>query len=505
MSRRWVICSSIIVVRLLLVFVMAGLLCAQTEDLATKAQHGKEAMAAGEFDEAARLYAELVKAVPGNPGLIVNLGMAQFMAGRPGKAIPHFEVALKLQPGLLPAMLFLGASYVKVGQPAKAVAPLRKVVASQPGHAAAQQVLGGALLSLDRYAEALEHFHALSRLDGKNPRAWYGLGKCYEALSQRAFYNLEKTAPGSAYWLALIAGARQVQQQERSAFYFYREALAKQPGMRGLHAALAEIYRKSGHPDWAAIEEEKENKLGPINCAVKTLECDFAAAHYRELLQSATGRTTPESYYWQSRAYDALAREAFTRLAQLPPSVEIHELTAQVHRNQGRHLEAVKEWKDALKLAPGDPGLRMELAISLHQSRDYPAAVALLEDLLKGAPDSAELNYLLGDSLLNLQQGEKAIVYLAKAVRRAPKNFAAHASLARAYLQAGQSTQAVPHLKAALPIDKDGSLHFQLSRAYQGSGERELAKQMLEKYQEIRKSVQAEADNLEEEIQITAP
>lgn len=462
-------------------------------------------MAAGKFDEAARLYGELVEAVPDNPGLIMNLGMADFMAGRPGKAIPRFEAALKLQPGLLPAMLFLGAAYVKVGQPAKALAPLRKVVASQPEHAPAQQMLGDALLSLDRYAEALEHFHALSRLDAKNPRAWYGLGKCYEALSQRAFYNLEKTAPGSAYWLALVAAARQVQQQERSAFYFYREALAKQPDMRGLHAALAEVYRKSGHADWAAIEEEKEKKLGPLNCAVKTLECDFTAGRYRKLLQLAAGTKTPESYYWQSRACNQLAREAFARLAQLPPSVEIHELTAEVHRSQGRHLEAVKEWKEALKLAPGDPGLRMELAVSLHQSRDYPAAVPLLEDLLKAAPDSAELNYLLGDSFLNLQQAAKAIVYLAKAVQLAPKNLAAHASLARAYLQAGQSRQAVPHLKAALPTDKDGSLHFQLARAYQGSGERELANQMLEKYQEIRKSVQAETENLEEEIQITAP
>ncbi len=484
---------------------LAALLGAQAEDLALKSRRAKELMAAGRFEEAIPIYRELVRAVPGNPGLLMNLGIAQHMAGRHRGAIEQFRAALKLEPGLTPAWLFLGASYLKLGRPAAAIEPLQKVVQAQPGHSEARQMLGDALLSLDRYQPAAVHFGKLAELQPENPRAWYGLGRSYEALARRAFEQLEKLAPESPWWLALAAESRSKQQQYSSAFYFYRQALARQPEMRGLHAALAEIYRKTGHQDWAAIEEQRERALKPPDCASRKLECGFLAGRFREVTAAGARAKTAESLYWQSRAYNELALDAFARLGSLPPSVEIHELLAEIHRNQGRHLEAAKELREALQLSPGNPRLLRHLAASLHVSRDYQAARPLLEDLVKREPDSAHLNFLLGDCLLNLQEPERAIAYLKKAVEREPKMLPAHSALARAYLQAGQGAQAVPHLKAALPLDEDGSLHYQLARAYQSGGQPELAKEMLKKYQEIRNSAQAQRRALEEEVQITAP
>ena len=46
----------------------------------------------------------------------------------------------------------------------------------------------------------------------------------------------------------------------------------------------------------------------------------------------------------------------------------------------------------------------------------------------------------------------------------------------RAYPELGQPQQAIPHLKAALPIDDDGNLHCLLARAYQTSGQADLRK-----------------------------
>ena len=56
------------------------------DDLAAKAQKGREAMAAGRFEEAAALYAEITRALPKEPGMLLNLGMALSMAGRPREA-----------------------------------------------------------------------------------------------------------------------------------------------------------------------------------------------------------------------------------------------------------------------------------------------------------------------------------------------------------------------------------------------------------------------------------
>jgi tetratricopeptide (TPR) repeat protein len=81
----------------------------------------------------------------------------------------------------------------------------------------------------------------------------------------------------------------------------------------------------------------------------------------------------------------------------------------------------------------------------------------------------------------------------------------AQASLARTYLALGQSGKAIPYLKAALPIDDDGSLHYQLGRAYQASGQVELARQTLKEYQKIHDQQETEKQSLNRDIQITPP
>lgn len=462
-------------------------------------------MAAGNFREAARVYAELVKELPNNPGLLMNLGMAENMAGDYRKSIQHLEVAVKLEPGLLPAWLFLGVSHLQLGEPEQAIEPLRKALAIDPNLEQGLQSLGDALFSLDRFEEAAGELQRLAEVNPKSPRAWYGLGHSYDALSRREFAALEKSAPGSAYWLAVVAGTRAVQRQYSGAFYFYREALAKQPTLRGIHGALADIYRKTGHADWAAIEDNKERRMGPLDCASHPLECVFMQERYKEVVAPAKAAGTPESYYWLSLAYNELALEAFSRLAQLPDSPELHQLKAEGHRHQQQHLEAVKEWREALKLSPDNLYAKRELAVSMHQSRDYPAAQPLFEELLKADPGSAELNYYLGDSLLAMQQGEKAIPFLKRAVGRDAALLPAQASLARAYLQVGKGSEAIPYLKAALPVDDDGSLHYQLARAYQSAGQADLAKETLQKSEEIRRTAQEQRQKLEQEVRILPP
>ena len=57
---------------------------AQSDEIAAKKKAGEAAIAAGRFDEAASLYAEIVRAVPNEAGMHVSLGLAHGMAGRAG-------------------------------------------------------------------------------------------------------------------------------------------------------------------------------------------------------------------------------------------------------------------------------------------------------------------------------------------------------------------------------------------------------------------------------------
>ena len=83
---------------------------AQAADpLGPRSAQGSAAMQAGNYEEAIGIYEELVAARPTDPGLLLNLGMARYMAGRAEAAIPPLQKATKLRPSLAPAALFLGA------------------------------------------------------------------------------------------------------------------------------------------------------------------------------------------------------------------------------------------------------------------------------------------------------------------------------------------------------------------------------------------------------------
>lgn len=503
-----------------------ALASAQSDELAVKSKRGKDLMAAGKFEEAIPVYRELVKDLPDNPGPIMNLGLALHMAGQDREAIREFQQVLKLVPDDLTAHLFLGAAYFALKDPRGAAESLKPVVRAQPNNSEARLMLGESLLSLERYDAALQQFDELSRLDPSNPKVWSGLGESFEGLARQSFDGLEKVAPESAYWLVLVAETRLRAERYSPAFFLYRQALAKMPSLHGIHTAIAEIYRKSRHGDWATIEEEKEHQLPPLSCtghqgardegassatpsrgdrgdSTRDLECDFQAGRYREIL--AVNSQTAEQYYWRTRASNELARQAFSRLAELPPSGEVHELLAKIHFSQKSYADAAKNWEEALKLSPGNSYYQQGLAVSLAAAGNYEAARPLLEQETKRAPESAELNYWLGFTLLGLEKPQEAVPYLERAVRREPTVLPPQRDLARAYLRIGQLEKAIPHLRAALPLDEDGTLYYQLAQAYRKAGRKELEKQMLVKFREMQSSATAEKKNLEKNLEITPP
>ena len=206
-----------------------------------------------------------------------------------------------------------------------------------------------------------------------------------------------------------MAEAHVESQQYKSAFYLCQQALARIPDLRGVHTQLAEIYRQTGHSDWAVTEQEKEKDLPAPDCAARKAACELIAGHYADAIAAAGSHDTPEALYWRTQAYNALANKAYAKLQQLPPSVESRKLTAMLRRNQGRHREEVDEWREALKLAPNDPAIETQLALALIQMGDHEAARTILQALEPKYPDSPIINYLLGDTFLKLQQPTQGI------------------------------------------------------------------------------------------------
>ena len=455
----------------LALFLFAAALGAQTEEQANAARHAKELMTAGQYEQAIPIYRALAAALPGNIGLIQNLAVAEHLAGRDLEAIPHFETVLK----------------------------------AQPQNREMRNLLAVALLNASRFEQASAQLRQLTSLSPDDPHAWYGLGMSYQGLAEAAFDRLQKANPTSPYVTALVADTRVKRRQYRSAFFFYQETLKQLPHLHGIHASLAEVYRKSGHADWAAADDQAEAALAPADCKTHPAECEFLAGHDAQLTKDAPEGASAETLYWQAKAANELALQAFFRLGQLPESVELHQLRADIARAQGQHQEAVQEWRAALAFQPGNPALERELAISLFLGADDKAALERTLELLKAHPRSAEFNFMAGDSLLRLEQPEEAVPYLTKALANDPKLAEADASLGLALARLGKSAAAIPHLVKALPLDRDGSLHFQLAGAYRAAGDTDKARAMMEKYQEIVKREQQVKEDVAREAQIGPP
>jgi len=360
----------------------AGLLCAATlwAQVAPPAEplaRARDLVIAGKPEQAAAIYQELVRKFPTNPELRVDLCVAQYKAGRYQASAEAAKEALKLRPELPAANLFLGASYLQLGEFESAIPPLQKALQQQPADRNARLALAESLSGARRYDEAVEQFQKLSEIIPNSPTVWYGLGQCYEKLSERA---------------------------------------------------------------------------------------DAPSEHYREL-----------------------AQQAYNRLEYLPGSPESYIHAAEVREKSSEWVEAAKQWREALALAPHDNRARAGLAWALYRARDYAPALELIQEMRKDGLDSAVLNFLTGGCWLNLQQPEKSVPYLEKAIAADSGFLPAKAALGQALLQTGKASEAIPLLRAALSVDEDGTVHFQLYRAYATAGEAEAAKQALMDYEEFKK------------------
>ena len=474
----------------------------EVERLAREAQR---AFQAGDFVTAARDYDRLVNLLPDVPGLHMNLGLAYYLGGNPAAAVEPLRRAVSQDPSLGPAWLFLGAALLDTGRPQEAVSPLREYLKLDSSRVEALEMLGDALLRSQRWAEALPVYRQALSGNPESARSWYGLGKTYELAASRLFDRLDEEASESAYWLALIGEARLARGQFSSAFFFLKQALKLDPRLRGVHAGLAAVYRLKDRPDWAETEEQREAALGPPDCQEEPALCRWAEGDCDGLLQEASKSEDPSVLFWAIRCANRSAANAFRKLEELPPSVELHRFRAELERSRGRHSESVAHWKEALKLSPDDPTLQEELAFSLYLNRHYEEALTEADRLLQQRPGSPTLQFLAGDCRLNLQRAEEAIPFLERSVELDPSLLNAHAALGRAYMLLDRPEKALPHLEKALPTDGDGSLHFQVAQAYRRLGRMEDSQRALQTYQEIKRKLSEVDRRLEEEAAITPP
>jgi tetratricopeptide (TPR) repeat protein len=334
---------------------------------------------------------------------------------------------------------------VIAGKPEEAIPIYQGLVRALPNKPELLMDLCIAEFKAKRYKDAIQQAEAALKLQPDLPSASLFLGASYVELGKNA-----------------------------AAIQPLKKVLEAQPNERNARLMLAQALLGAQRYEEAAEQFRKLSEVIPDSPKVW-----FGLGEsYDRLVQSAPS---------EREQYRELARQSYDRLAQLPRSREAYIHTAELRAESGEWVDAAKQWREALKLAPDDGRIRTGLVWALYRSRDYEAALELIDSMQKDNGDSAELNFLSGACWLNLQQPEKSIPYLEKAIEADRHLLPAHAGLGQALLQTGKAKEAIPHLQAGLSIDEDGSGHFQLFRAYEITGETEAAKQALSDYKEFTK------------------
>ena len=324
----------------------------------------------------------------------------------------------------------------------------------------------------------------------QNTQALYKDCTEYTTIAKKSFQELQTGFGDSGYGLALRGEAKFQNRQYAAALDLYSRAAKRLPELRGVHAALSTVYVAMGDRETAGAESKAE---GTPDCAMERLPCDFAAGRYADVLSAAESRTGPEQLYWRARAARELANQSCNRLAALPDSVESHKRNAEELETRLRYRDAAAEWRAALNLSSGNLSVAAALGRALFLSQDYKAVVPELEELLKLQPNSANASFFVGDALFESEEVDEAVPYLETALQKNPQLLPAQVTLGLCYVKLGQPAKAIPHLKAGLSLDQGGAIYYQLSRAYQATGQSQLAREMMARYEERRQETTSPA------------
>jgi Tfp pilus assembly protein PilF len=275
-----------------------------------------------------------------------NLGVLLFFQGKASESIPHFRAALERQPGLAKIQGLLGMAESRTLDFAGACKDMEAALPAIQDQRFQLQ-LGLELVSLDTESGDLEKaagvIAQLRKANPDNPEVLYAAYRTYSDLAGESMLALSLAAPDSAQMHQLLAHEDVRQGNTNAAIAQYRQAIAIDPHLPGIHFELAELLHTSTDD---AVRKEAEQE-------------------YRAAL-----RENPED------------EKSILRLAE-------------IDAHKGDAEQSYQEYTKAVALQPSDADAKVGLAKMLIEMNQSDKAMALLEDAVKLEPTNATAHYRL--------------------------------------------------------------------------------------------------------------
>jgi tetratricopeptide (TPR) repeat protein len=257
-----------------------------------------------------------------------------------------------------------------------------------------------------------------------------------------------------------------------------------QPSGMGAPSSTAQrFYTEGQYAKCDQVLKPALHTLGSIQLQILA-SCSFYTGDFRttsiaaQRLKTNTA-TRVQGLYWESKADQKLAIAALTRAGEIDTdSPRMHVLLGDIFRQQRRWGDAETEYRKAVALDPKSHSARLSLAIVLFTELKNDEAFDIDRSLLAEDLNDPEANLLAGEILVQQNRYAEAEPYLSKCRNLQPEFVPRlHALLGRVYAETDRIPAAISEYKEGLSIDVDGSIHYQLARLYQKSGDKNAAEE----------------------------
>ena len=345
--------------------------------------------------------------------------------------------------------------------------------------------------------------------DSKSPQLQALAEKAQRALqdqklpeAQSAYEEILKLDPHLAEAHANLGVVLQMQGRHEDAIPHLTQALALNPKLHSAEIVLALCYFSMDQFRRAIpLFEKAYHRSGTDPVVVRHLGLAyFKVGDDEQALRLFTRWVeleprNPDALYYKGQASMELSLDTFRKLKEVAPdSARVHELEAQVLRQQGRSEQAIAEFKKAISIAPDTAELYDALGSIYLENGRLDEARAQFEQGLQLSPNDPLTNYLLGDVLLqqrNLPQAEK---YLLKAIQLHGSLLEAQMDIAKLYRLRGDDEKAIHELDEITQLAPDRyEPHYILYEIYRKAGNAARAQTELQVFQTLKQKKDADS------------
>ena len=285
-----------------------------------------------------------------------NLGVLLYFQGKVADAVPHLRAAVEQQgnarqpgpaPGIAKIQGLLGLAEIRTLDYAQGRKDLE---AAFPGITETKFKVQVGLELVSAYTmtgdldEAATVLAQLRKAAPDDPEVLYAAYRTYRDLSGEAMLALSLAAPDSAQWHQLLAHEEAREGNTNGAIAQFRQAIAINPHLPGVHFELAELLHTSQNE---AVKKEADQE-------------------YRAAL-----------------AENPQDEKAICRLAEIDVQ-------------KGNIQPAYEEYSKAVELQPADADAKLGLAKTLIEMDQNDKALTLLEQTVQQDPTNAIAHYRLG-------------------------------------------------------------------------------------------------------------